>query len=99
MLPARGLAPAEIAGDRKLGSPAPYLLIDLQMEGGSVRVHLEECRVSIRSACWMQTLASTGTAGGFFDGKFQQTGAELWVSSAQHMQVLSAPAAIRRRFR
>jgi diguanylate cyclase (GGDEF)-like protein len=29
-----------------------------------------------------------GVAGGIFDGKFQRTGAELWMSTAKHMEVL-----------
>lgn len=69
-----------------------YLLIDLQMEGGSVRVHVQDPGKINPLSLLDAEVKLNGVAGGLFDGKFQQLGAELWVSSAQHMQVLK-PAA------
>lgn len=82
---------------RNIGNPA-YLLMDLQMEGGSVRVHIENPKGIDPLKLLDAEVRLEGTAGGLFDGKFQQIGAELWVSGAEHMQVLRAangnPAAL-----
>jgi diguanylate cyclase (GGDEF)-like protein len=88
----RGMSPAQIAESiAKLGGREPYLLIDLQTEGGMVRVHMENV-LGIDPFRLLDAQASfTGVAGGLFDGKFQLTGAELWVSSAQHMRILGIP--------
>lgn len=67
---------------------AAYLLIDLQMDGGSVRVHLQNPGKITPLSLLDAEVKFDGVAGGLFDGKFQQLGAELWVSSADHMQVL-----------
>ncbi len=69
-----------------------YLLIDLQMDGGSVRVHMQDPEGIDPLKLLDSEVKMTGVAGGLFDGKFQQIGAELWVSTAKHMQVLK-PAA------
>jgi diguanylate cyclase (GGDEF)-like protein len=69
-----------------------FLLIDLQMEGGSVRVHMQLPGGINPLSLLDAEVKLDGVAGGLFDGKFQQIGAELWVSSAEHMQVLK-PAA------
>lgn len=66
----------------------PYLLMDVQMDGGPVRVHVEEAQGIDPIGLLDAQVRLTGTAGGIFDGKFQQTGSELWLSTAQHMQVL-----------
>lgn len=71
---------------------AVYLLIDLQMEGGSVRVHLQRPEGVNPLSLLDAEVKFDGVAGGLFDGKFQQLGAELWVSGAQHMQVLKTAA-------
>jgi diguanylate cyclase (GGDEF)-like protein len=71
---------------------AVYLLIDLQMEGGSVRVHLQQPDGVNPLSLLDAQVKLDGVAGGLFDGKFQQLGAELWVSSAKHMQVLRLAA-------
>jgi diguanylate cyclase (GGDEF)-like protein len=65
-----------------------YLLIDLQMDGGSVRVHMQDPEGIDPLKLLDSEVKLTGVAGGLFDGKFQQIGAELWVSTAKHMQVL-----------
>jgi len=65
-----------------------YLLIDLQMDGGSVRVHMEGAPGVNPLSLLDSEVRLEGVAGGLFDGKFQQIGAEVWVSSAKHMEVL-----------
>ena len=65
-----------------------YLLIDLLMDGGSVRVHMQDVAGIDPLKLLDSEVKMTGVAGGLFDGKFQQIGAELWVSAAKHMQVL-----------
>ena len=89
----RTMSPAKIAeAIAKLGGRQPYLLIDLQTEGGLVRVHMEDVQGIDPFRLLDANASFTGVAGGLFDGKFQLTGAELWVSSAQHMRVLEPPA-------
>ena len=84
-------APVE-TGDDAAAQVESYLLIDLQIEGGSVRVHLQRPEgIDWRSLLDAQVKLD-GVAGGLFDGKFQQLGAEVWVSSAKHMQVIKAAA-------
>jgi diguanylate cyclase (GGDEF)-like protein len=80
------------------GSPGarerqPYLLIDLQMQGGLARVHIEDIRGINPVRLLDSVVMISGVAGSQFDGKFQQTGLELWVSTARHMQVLETPSA------
>ncbi|HVT96074.1 MAG TPA: GGDEF domain-containing protein [Acidobacteriaceae bacterium] len=88
----RGMSPAQIAESiAKLGGRQPYLLIDLQTEGGLVRVHMENVLGIDPFRLLDAQVSFTGVAGGLFDGKFQLTGAELWVSTAQHMRILSVP--------
>jgi diguanylate cyclase (GGDEF)-like protein len=88
----RGMSSAKIADSiAKLGGRQPYLLIDLQTEGGVVRVHMEDIRDVDPFRLLDAEASFTGVAGGVFDGKFQLTGAELWVSSAQHMEILAPP--------
>jgi len=89
----RGMSTSRmVQAKAKLAGRQPYLLIDLQTEGGLVRVHME----GVEGIDPLQLLDAevrfTGVAGGVFDGKFQLIGAEVWVSSAAHMQVLE-PAA------
>jgi diguanylate cyclase (GGDEF)-like protein len=65
-----------------------YFIMDLQTEGGTVRVHMEDTGSIDPMALLDSQVRLDGVAGGIFDGAFRQTGAELWVSSAQHMTVL-----------
>ena len=74
------------------GERQPYLLINLQTQGGLVRVHMEDIQGVDPIRLLDAEVQLSGVAGGVFDGKFQQIGAELWVSSAKHMEVLD-PAA------
>lgn len=65
-----------------------YMLIDLQMDGGSVRVHVQRPGEISPLSLLDAELRLDGVAGGLFDGKFQQLGAELWVSGTEHMHLL-----------
>ncbi len=65
-----------------------YLMLDLQMEGGPVLVHMEGVAGVNPEALLNSKVRMEGVAGGIFDGKFQRTGVELWMSSAKYMQVL-----------
>lgn len=65
-----------------------YMLLDLQMDGGSLLVHLEQPSGISPLTLLDSKVKLEGTAGGLFDGKFQQIGAELWVSSSAHLRVL-----------
>jgi diguanylate cyclase (GGDEF)-like protein len=71
-------------GDRQ----GAYLLIDFQMDGGLVRAHMQDPGDINPTSLLDSEVRLTGVAGGLFDGKFQQIGAELWVSTAKHMTVL-----------
>jgi diguanylate cyclase (GGDEF)-like protein len=86
------------AADEAAAQDAYYLLIDLQTEGGLVRVHLQQPKGIDPLSLLDAQVRFDGVAGGLFDGKFQQLGAELWATNAQHMQVLKAspgnPAAL-----
>jgi diguanylate cyclase (GGDEF)-like protein len=82
-----GAQVSSIEGERQ-----PYLLLDLQTQGGLVHVHMEDIRGIDPIRLLDSEIRVTGVAGGVFDGKFRQIGAELWVSSAQHMTVLKPPA-------
>jgi hypothetical protein len=73
-------------------SEQPYLLIDLQTQGGLLRLHVEDPLGTDPIRLLDSQVRVEGVAGGVFDGKFQQIGAEMWISSAQHIQVLQ-PAA------
>lgn len=70
------------------GGRRRYFLMDLQTEGGAVRVHMEDTGNIDPMALLDSLVRLDGVAGGIFDGAFRQTGAELWVSSARHMTVL-----------
>ena len=70
------------------GGAGEYLLIDLQMDGGALRVHMQNAAGIDPLSLLDSEVQLDGVAGGLFDGKFQQIGAELWVSTAQHMQVM-----------
>ena len=74
------------------GQRQPYLLIDLETQGGLIRVHMEDISGIDPIRLLDSEVRVSGVAGGLFDGKFQQIGAELWVNSAQHMTVLKPPA-------
>jgi diguanylate cyclase (GGDEF)-like protein len=74
------------------GRSQPYLLIDLQTQGGLLRLHVEEPGETDPIRLLDSQVRIAGVAGGVFDGKFQQIGAEVWVSSARHIEVLQ-PAA------
>ncbi len=66
----------------------PYLLIDLETDGGSVRVHIEDIQGIDPIRLLDARVRLSGVAGGLFDGKQQDIGAQLWLSSARHMEVL-----------
>ncbi len=70
----------------------PYLLIDLQTQGGLLRVHIENIQGLDPIRLLDAEVRISGVAGGVFDGKFQQIGAEIWVSSANHLEILEAPS-------
>jgi diguanylate cyclase (GGDEF)-like protein len=65
-----------------------YLLMDVQTDGGRVRVHAEDPRNLDPIKLLDAQVKLTGVVGGIFDGKFQQIGSELWVSTTKHMEVL-----------
>jgi len=88
----RGQSPADAT--RALSSQRqPYLLMDLQTQGGLLRVHMEDIQGLDPIRLLDAQIRLSGVAGGLFDGKFQQIGAEVWVSSAKHMEILEAPSA------
>jgi diguanylate cyclase (GGDEF)-like protein len=70
-----------------------YILMDVQTSGGMVRVHMEHAAKLDPLALLDCEVQLDGVAGGLFDGKFQQVGAELWVSTADHLRILQRPAA------
>ncbi len=65
-----------------------YLLMNLQVGGGLVKVHMEGARGINPMLLLDAEVELTGVAGGIFDGKYRQTGAELWMGSARQMRVL-----------
>jgi diguanylate cyclase (GGDEF)-like protein len=67
-----------------------YILMDLQTDGGIVRVHMEHAAKIDPLALLDSQVTVEGVTGGIFDGKYQQIGAELWMSGAEHMRVLGA---------
>lgn len=90
----------DVVRDQRSAEPAPgqkerqpYLLIDLQMQGGLVRVHVEDVEGIDPVRLLDSAVMISGVAGSQFDGKFQQIGPEIWVSSARHMELLDPPAA------
>jgi diguanylate cyclase (GGDEF)-like protein len=68
--------------------PEPFLVIDLQTDGGIVRAHMEGIAGVNPLSLLDAQVRLEGAAGGIFDGKLRQTGAELWISSARQMQIL-----------
>jgi diguanylate cyclase (GGDEF)-like protein len=68
----------------------PYLLLDLETAGGPVRIHIEQVKGIDPLTLLDSEVRIDGVAGGIFDGKYQPTGAELWVSSGDRMQILRA---------
>jgi diguanylate cyclase (GGDEF)-like protein len=66
----------------------PYMLMDVRVDGGFVRVHMEKPQGIDPLSLLDAQVRLEGVAGGIFDGKFQQTGAELWVASGVHLQML-----------
>ena len=70
------------------GSRQPYLLMDLQMDGGSVRVHMDNIHGIDPIRLLDAQVNVTGVAGGLFDGKQQDIGAQLWMNSPSHLEVL-----------
>jgi len=68
----------------------PYLLMDLQTAGGVVRVHMEGARGINPMLLLDADVELVGVAGGIFDGKYRQVGAELWVASSQQLRVLDS---------
>lgn len=74
------------------GGQRRYILMDLQTEGGAVRVHMDDPGSLDPMALLDAQVRLDGVAGGIFDGKYRQTGAEVWVASARQMTVIE-PAA------
>lgn len=83
---------AAASGSGGTGGKRHYLLLDLETDGGMLRVHMEHPDGVAPLALLDAKVRIDGVAGGAFDGKFQRTGAELWVSGASHMQVLERAA-------
>ena len=76
------------ARDGKSAELRQYLLMDLQTEGGIVRVHME-ARDGIEPMDLLDDeVKLDGVAGGIFDGRYRQMGAELWMSSARQLTIL-----------
>lgn len=69
-----------------------YILMDVQTDGGIVRVHMEHAAKFAPLSLLDCEDRIEGVAGGIFDGKYQQIGAELWVSGGDHLQILKPPA-------
>lgn len=69
-------------------SRQPYLLMDLQTNGGSVRVHIEDVNGIDPIRLLDARVRVSGVAGGLFDGKQQDIGTQLWMNSPSHMEVL-----------
>ena len=80
-------APRPISGSAR----QPYLLMDMETDGGSIRVHIEDIQGIDPVRLLDARVRLTGVAGGLFDGKQQDIGVQLWLNSASHMEVL-APA-------
>jgi diguanylate cyclase (GGDEF)-like protein len=70
----------------------PFLLMDIQIDGGSVRVHVEDPERIDPVRLLDSQVKLTGVAGGLFDGKQQPIGAQLWMSSPGDLQIVR-PAA------
>jgi diguanylate cyclase (GGDEF)-like protein len=92
----RGAAPVHTTGNTATNEGDEgrrrYILMDLQTGGGAVRVHMEDTGRIDPMTLLDSQVRLNGVAGGIFDGVYRQIGAELWMSSAQHMAVLE-PAA------
>lgn len=68
---------------------ASYILMDLQTDGGPVRVHMDDDDPGMDPHKLLDSeIKIAGTDGGIFDGKFQQIGVQLWVATTRHLQVL-----------
>jgi len=83
--------PAPVAEHRSGPAPPRYLLLDLQIPGGTVRVHVEDANAIEPMTLLDSQVRLVGVAGGVFDGKSRQIGAELWMSSARQMEILAPP--------
>ena len=75
-----------------IGGRRRYVLMDVQTDGGIVRVHVEHAAKFEPLSLLDCEVRIEGVAGGIFDGKYQQIGAELWVSTGDHLQILKSPA-------
>ncbi len=87
----RGAAPVHPAGNSAANpgsNQRRYILMDLQTEGGTIRVHMDETGNLDPMELLDSQVRLDGVAGGIFDGEFRQTGAELWLSSARQMTVI-----------
>ncbi|MFP5226970.1 MAG: diguanylate cyclase domain-containing protein [Acidobacteriota bacterium] len=69
--------------------PPRFLVIDLQTDGGIVRVHMDDIEGVDPLSLLDAQVRLEGASGGVFDGKLRQTGAEVWVANARQMQVLT----------
>jgi diguanylate cyclase (GGDEF)-like protein len=72
--------------------PPSFIVIDLQTEGGVVRVHIDGIDGVNPWSLLDAKVRLDGVSGGIFDGKLRQTGSEIWISSARQVHVLEPPA-------
>ncbi len=72
---------------------APFLLLEVMMDGGAVDVHMENAEGLDLHKLLDSAVALTGVSGGRFDGKFQLVGATLYLNSPADMRI-TAPARV-----
>ncbi|MGB0123872.1 MAG: GGDEF domain-containing protein [Silvibacterium sp.] len=70
---------------------APFLLLEVLMDGGYVEVHLENPQGLDLRKLLDSRVELSGVSGGRFDGKFQLVGSNLYLSSPAEMRII-APA-------
>ncbi|HKO12780.1 MAG TPA: GGDEF domain-containing protein [Acidobacteriaceae bacterium] len=88
----RSLAQSDHDGEDWIEGRRRYILMDVQTDGGIVRVHMERPRNFSPLSLLDCEVRIEGVAGGIFDGRYQQIGAELWVSTGDHLHILKPPA-------
>ncbi|MFZ0661556.1 MAG: GGDEF domain-containing protein [Acidobacteriaceae bacterium] len=66
---------------------APFLLLELLMDGGPVDVHIENPEGLNPHGLLDSRVVLTGVSGGRFDGKFQLVGANLYLNSPADMRI------------
>jgi diguanylate cyclase (GGDEF)-like protein len=73
--------------------PSSFVVIDLQTDGGIVRVHIDGIDGVNPLSLLDAQVRLDGVSGGIFDGRLRLTGSEIWMSSARQVHVLQ-PAAL-----